>query len=123
MGGIMTNPYADPPQEADWDAGFRAGLVVPDQTITAPLGLSPEARDAYESGTDDNLELFMAVADPTGSAGSGDDPLGANGVWHGLFRLTFIEAQENALTYDDPTKAYIHRYQTSQPTVVDVLRP
>ena len=220
----MANPYAGTPNGADWEAGLRAGLVVADKSVSAPLVLEPDARQAFDdgvaagqfvnsaltpvepetplaewvlsflhdvndvggpiqsavsrgvtkegfwasikaigpevafnvgmlvaiwgpkrdsfwtdivasrlseiqaaiasgNGTDDNLELFMAVADPTGAGGIGDDPLAANGIQHGPFRLTFAEAQSDAAGLDNAANAYIHRYQTSQPTLVDVLRP
>ncbi|MBW8744972.1 MAG: hypothetical protein JF628_11630 [Sphingomonas sp.] len=229
----MSNPYEGTPNAGDWESGFRAGLVVPDRTVSAPLVLAPDALVAYNDGVlvgqlanaallpvehvetvpdqaaeyvhygmdfggpiigkfleewsgaltkealkdawtkysikavgtelafnaimlvsiwgpnrdnffsdivaarlsevqaaiatgdsaNSNLELFMALADPTGVGGMGADPLGANGIWHAPFRLTFQEAQQDALAYPDPPSVYIHRYQTSQPDVVDVLRP
>lgn len=75
------------------------------------------------NGTDANLELFMAVAEPTNTPAELRDPLGPDGIWHGPFRLTFNEASADAKAYAGQTRAYVHRYQSSQPTLSESLNP
>jgi hypothetical protein len=78
---------------------------------------------AATGAADDNLELFMAVCASSEHAATTSDPLFDLGVWHGLFRLQFAEAVDDANQHEHPSAVRIHRYQTSQPTLVEVLSP
>jgi len=78
---------------------------------------------AASGAADDNLELFMAVCASVDHVGATSDPLNDLGVWHGLFRLEFAEALQDGQQHEHPSAVRIHRYQTSQPTLVDVLSP
>ena len=71
----------------------------------------------------DNLELFMAVCADSSHDSAISDPLNELGVWHGPFRLSFDEAAGDGQSHEHPSAVQIHRYQTSQPTVVDVISP
>jgi hypothetical protein len=81
-------------------------------------------RKIAESGaSDDNLELFMAVCSDSEHAATTSDPVSDLGVWHGPFRLEFGEAQSDAQQHEHSSAVRIHRYQTSQPTLIEVLSP
>jgi hypothetical protein len=69
----------------------------------------------------ENLELFMAVCAESSHDFGVSDPLSELGVWHGPFRLSFDEAVGDGQEHEHPSAVRIHRYQTSQPTIVDVI--
>jgi len=71
----------------------------------------------------ENLELFMAVCADSSHDSAVSDPLNELGVWHGPFRLSFDEAVGDGQEHEHPSAVQIHRYQTSQPTIVDVISP
>lgn len=100
----------------------------PTRTSFFPDGVSARLEQirqqiAARGAADDNLELFMAVCASSEHAATTSDPLFDLGVWHGLFRLQFAEAVDDANQHEHPSAVRIHRYQTSQPTLVEVLSP
>jgi hypothetical protein len=81
-------------------------------------------RKISESGaSNDNLELFMAVCSDREHTATTSDPVSDLGVWHGPFRLEFAQAQSDAEQHEHSSAVRIHRYQTSQPTLVEVISP
>jgi hypothetical protein len=69
----------------------------------------------------DNLELFMAVCFLPGHALDSGDILAGTGAWHGLFRLDFDTAVQDASQHEHRDDVRILRFQTASPTIVEIL--
>jgi hypothetical protein len=77
-------------------------------------GRLEQVRESLASnGASDNLELFMAVCADSQHESLSSDVVTDLGVWHGLFRLDFTEAQADGAAHEHPTAVRIHRYQTA----------
>jgi hypothetical protein len=67
-----------------------------------------------------NLELFMAVCFlPKHQIAS--DVLSDTGCWHSRFRLTFKAAAEDGAEHKHHSDVRVLRFQTADPTIVEVL--
>ena len=69
----------------------------------------------------DNLELFMAVCFLPGHTLDSGDILADTGAWHGLFRLDFDTALQDASKHEHRDDVRILRFQTASPAIVEIL--
>jgi hypothetical protein len=78
--------------------------------------------EAQGKTTTENVELFMAACDQTTHGRSDNDPLRAQGWWHGTVFLdlesALAEAQGHAA---HPDRARVLRFQSAAPNGIDII--